>query len=102
MPQQEFEHRRTAFIKKKQMEEGIVAAKRDRSEPMIVIDAVAYYHTVFDKPDAPKRMTSVQYTMHSTIQRHLFKERIEWLDERGPVMGEVTFTRNMSAQLHLT
>lgn len=102
MPGQEVEQRIGSFLKKADIEAGIAAARKDQTEPMIVVEGVVYYQTVFDVEDAPKHLTSVQYTMHSTIQWELRKERIAWLDKRGPVQGEVTFNKNKSARVYLT
>lgn len=104
MPGQEVEQRVGKTVSKKEIDAGIADSRKHGfgPEPMIVVDGVVLYHTVFDAEDDPKRMTSVQYLMLSTIQPELRKERMGWLDERGPVMGEVTLVKYKSPKLHLT
>ena len=84
---------------------GIAKARKSGTEPIIIVDAIIHYHTVFDAEDDPKRLTSVRYVIMNTIQRAPeFREaRMGWLDTRGLVeWDQVRFERHKGAPIYLT
>jgi hypothetical protein len=104
MPGQEVEEMFSTRIETKDIESAVTEVRTNQfAVPIIVVDAVVYYHTVFDAEDAPKRLTSVQYLMSSIIDRDAREARIGWLDKDGPAEPEqVKFSLNKSAAVHLT
>lgn len=93
-------------IKKNDIAAGTDAARKARSPPMIVVDVIVCYHSVFDAETAPKHMTSVRHSIFPLIDTddpaHL-PARMAWLDERGPAsIDEVWFAQDKSAPVYMT
>ena len=92
-------------ISKADIEVGVAASRKAGFEPMIVVDSIVYYRTVFDADDAPKRMTSVRHVMFNNIQRgpEFRKERMGWLDSYGPAaVDQVRFSQDKGAPVYMT
>jgi hypothetical protein len=94
-----------ARIESAAIAEGVAESRKVGFEPVIFIDAIVFYHTIFDAEDAPKRMTSVRYVMvtkmpHTPASRGA---RMAWLDVDGPVgNAQVIFARDKGAPVYLT
>jgi hypothetical protein len=90
-------------IEKADIDKGITDA-RGSSGPMIVIDALVYYHTIFDAEGDEKRMTSIRYTVHPNMtEPAAHAARKAWLDTDGPAsLDQVRVRRDMSAPAYLT
>jgi len=103
MPGDPLEQAFGVSISKPDIEAGIAESRKMGCEPMIVVDAIVHYHTVFDAEGAPRRLTSIRYLMFSDIRIELRKERIAWLDKTGPAeAAQVRFSRDKSAPVYLT
>ena len=91
-------------VKKTDLEKGIAAAREARFQPMIVVDVVAYYHTIFDAETDPKRLTSVRYQLHPLMNDDVNQAiRMAWLDESGPAaIDQVRFVQAKTAPTFLT
>jgi hypothetical protein len=94
-----------ARIDAEEIAAGVAKAKSEGFEPVIIVDAVVHYHTIFDTEDSPKRLTSTRYVMLSTVQMspEYRSARMEWLDRSGPAEpAQVKFARHKGAPVHLT
>lgn len=92
-------------ISLRDIEAGLAAARQVNFAPMIVVDVIVYYHTVFDAEGATKRMTSVRYTMHPRIAAEEWhnEARMRWLNEDGPAaVDQVNFGQDKSAPVYLS
>jgi hypothetical protein len=87
-----------------ELEAGVSAARAARFQPMIVVDVIAYYHTIFDAETDPKRMTSVRHNLHPRMSQDAdFEARMRWLDEIGPAaVDQVLFAQDRSAPTYLS
>ncbi len=103
MPGTETEQAFGVRISKADLDEGIRASRAIGFVPMIVLDAIVSYHTIFDAEDAPKRMTSVRYGVFPAIDIEAREARMAWLDERGPAsLDEVKVGQLKSAPVHMS
>ena len=82
---------------------GVALARKDHAPPIIVVDVIVYYHTIFDAADAAKRMTSTRYFIFPNIDLAEVAARMAWLDEAGPAaIDQVRFAQDKSAPVYLT
>ena len=105
MPGFEIEQAFVERIDKETIETEAARFERGSFEPMIVVDAIVYYHTIIDAEDAPQRLTSIRYHILNSIpsSREYREARMAWLDNLGPAgNGPVRFLRSKSAPMHVT
>lgn len=103
MPGAEVEQIFGLRISKADLVEGADASRKAGFAPMIQIDAIVSYATVFDKNDTPQRMTSTRHGIFPAISMDARQARMSWLDERGPAaLDEVKVGQLKGAAVHMS
>ncbi len=82
---------------------GMDAARREGCEPIVFIDAVVAYHTVFDSEDAEPHFTSIRYIVVTTKpDRSDRAGRFRWLETGPEGTDSVSFGQQQGAPIHMS
>lgn len=105
LPSAPIDHDRGLRIENSDVEQALKSCETIGFPPMMIVDAVVFYHTVFDADDAPKRLTSIRYYLigenaDGTTDR---VTQWQWLSKKNPLgYLSASFNHAKSAAIHLT